>query len=67
MPRRSILSAAERDSLLTVPNAKEELALHTQRIRLIHHPPASWACEPARLRGAALLYALPRRDAGHRR
>ena len=28
MPRRSILSAAERDSLVTLPNAKDELIRH---------------------------------------
>jgi hypothetical protein len=28
MPRRSILSAAERDSLLILPNAKDELIRH---------------------------------------
>lgn len=28
MPRRAILSAAERDSLLTLPNAKDELIRH---------------------------------------
>lgn len=28
MPRRSILSAAERDSLLALPDAKDELIQH---------------------------------------
>jgi hypothetical protein len=42
MPRRSILSAAERESLLALPDTKDELIRHyVQRKRPLHHPAAA--------------------------
>ena len=59
MPRRSILSAAERESLLALPDTKDELiTLHIQRKRPVHHPAAARPGQPAGLRGAALLPTL---------
>jgi hypothetical protein len=61
MPRRSILSAAERESLLALPDTKDELIRHytfsesdLSIIRQRRGPSAG-------LRGAALLPALSRR------
>lgn len=63
MPRRSILSAAERESLLALPDTKDELIRHytfsesdLSIIRAAARPGQS-----AGLRGAALLPALSRR------
>lgn len=64
MPRRSILSAAERESLLALPDTKDELIRHytfsesdLSIIRQRRGPPG----QSAGLRGAALLPALSRR------
>lgn len=39
MPRRWVLSSAERDGLLALPEHQDDLlALHVQRDRSIHHP-----------------------------
>ena len=58
MPRRSILSAAERESLLALPDTKDELIRHytfsETDLPIIRHRPG----QPAGLRRAALLPAL---------
>ena len=45
MPRRSVLTAAERDSLLALPEAKDELIrLYTfseTDLAIIHHTPGA--------------------------
>lgn len=62
MPRRSILSAAERESLLALPDTKDELIRHyTFSESDLHHPAAARPGQSAGLRGAALLPALSRR------
>ena len=62
MPRRSILSAAERESLLALPDqGRPDPTLHIQRYRPLDHPTAARASQSAGLRGAALLPALSRR------
>jgi hypothetical protein len=61
MPRRSILSAAERESLLALPDTKDELIRHytfsESDLSIIQARPG----QSAGLRGAALLPALSRR------
>ncbi len=61
MPRRSILSAAERESLLALPDTKDELIRHytfsESDLSIIRQRPG----QSAGLRGAALLPALSRR------
>lgn len=55
MPRRSILSATERESLLTLPDAKDELIRHYT----FNETDASRRRESIGLRRAALLLAIP--------
>jgi hypothetical protein len=64
MPRRSILSATERESLLTLPDAKDELIrLYTfNDADLARILAASGRGKSAWFRGATLLHAL----SGHR-
>ncbi|CDI03541.1 hypothetical protein BN873_540016 [Candidatus Competibacter denitrificans Run_A_D11] len=64
MPRRSILSATERESLLALPDAKDDLIRYVQRNRPIGDSSAARACESAGLRCSALLLAIPRRHLG---
>jgi predicted NBD/HSP70 family sugar kinase len=62
MPRRSILSAAERESLLALPDTKDELIRHytfSESDLSIIRQRRGW--QSAGLRGAALLPALSRR------
>ncbi len=67
MPRRSILSAAERESLLALPDSKDDLIRHyTFNDTDLYHPTAARASQSAGLRGAALLPALSRRHPGRR-
>jgi hypothetical protein len=62
MPRRSILSAAERESLLALPDTKDELIRHytfsESDLSIIRQRRGG---QSAGLRGAALLPALSRR------
>ncbi len=61
MPRRSILSATERESLLTLPDAKDELIRHytfnETDLSVIRQ--RRGAAESIGLRRAALLLAIP--------
>jgi hypothetical protein len=62
MPRCSILSANERDGLLAIPEAHDELIrLYTlsQTDLAVIRQPASRAGEPARIRDSTLLHAPP--------
>ncbi|STR67942.1 TnpA transposase [Enterobacter hormaechei] len=61
MPRRSILSATERESLLALPDAKDELIRHYtfNETDLSVIPSASRRRESIGLRCAALLLAIP--------
>ena len=47
MPRRSILSSSERDSLLALPDSKDELIRHYSSVRLIQNASAA---KPALMR-----------------
>jgi hypothetical protein len=67
MPRRSILSAAERESLLALPDAKDDLIHYTfKRNRPVGDPSAARRRQSAGLRRAALLPALSWRHPGRR-
>lgn len=62
MPRRSILSATERESLLALPDAKDELIRHytfNETDLSVGDPSASRRRESIGLRCAALLLAIP--------
>jgi hypothetical protein len=65
MPRRSILSVAERDSLLALPATQDELIrLYTfNETDLSRIRPASQSSKSAGFRRAALLHALSWHDA----
>jgi hypothetical protein len=66
MPRRSILSAAERESLLALPDSKDDLIRHytfsETDLSIIRQ--RRGASESAGLRRAALLPALSWRHTG---
>ena len=73
MPRRSILSAAERDSLLALPATQDELIRHytlsetdLSIIRQHRKPANQQTSKPAGFRRPALLYAPSWRDTGNR-
>ena len=65
MPRRSILTATERENLLGWPEAHAELIRHytLSANRSGDHPATPGSREPAGLRRAALLHASPWRGA----
>lgn len=64
MPRRSILSVAERESLLALPDSKDDLIRHYSfsdaDLTLIGHRSTARICESAALRCTTLLHALSR-------
>ncbi len=67
MPRRSILSAAERESSLALPDSKDDLIRHyTFNDTDLRSSDSARASQSAGLRGAALLPALSRRHPGRR-
>ena len=60
MPRRSLLTPAERIGLLAFPTTDEELIRHYTLLgsRSVGHPPTTWQSQPPRLCGAVVLSAL---------
>ncbi len=68
MPRRLILSATERDTLLALPESQDDLIRYYtfNDTDLSLDPPATRRRQPPRLRRAALPAALSRLRAGNR-